>query len=75
MSFYSSLARIISFLGGEKRKSEKARLRKGLPILVATPGRLLDHLKMTASFKIVKLRWLVLDEADRFALFTLSLFL
>jgi ATP-dependent RNA helicase DDX31/DBP7 len=29
----------------EKRKSEKARLRKGVTILVATPGRLLDHLQ------------------------------
>ena len=34
--------------GGEKRKAEKARLRKGVPVLVATPGRLLDHLRSTA---------------------------
>lgn len=32
-------------MGGEKKKSEKARLRKGVTALVATPGRLLDHLK------------------------------
>ncbi|CAM9328110.1 unnamed protein product [Chrysoparadoxa australica] len=51
--------------GGEKRKSEKARLRKGVTILVATPGRLLDHLKATKSFLRNKTAWLVLDEADR----------
>lgn len=52
-------------MGGEKRKSEKARLRKGVNILVATPGRLVDHLVHTQSFQIEKCRWLVLDEADR----------
>lgn len=54
-----------SITGGEKRKSEKARLRKGVNILVATPGRLLDHLQNTLSFKYDKLKYLVLDEADR----------
>ena len=52
-------------MGGEKRKSEKARLRKGVAILVATPGRLVDHLVHTQSFHHEKCRWLVLDEADR----------
>ncbi|KAI9333830.1 P-loop containing nucleoside triphosphate hydrolase protein [Obelidium mucronatum] len=53
-------------VGGDKKKSEKARLRKGCTILVSTPGRLLDHLKTTQSFELGNLRWLVLDEADRF---------
>ncbi|KAL3798521.1 hypothetical protein HJC23_011825 [Cyclotella cryptica] len=56
------------FSGGEKRKSEKARLRKGITILIATPGRLLDHLCKTESLMIAlrgKLEWFVLDEADR----------
>ncbi|KAJ3048701.1 ATP-dependent RNA helicase dbp7 [Rhizophlyctis rosea] len=52
-------------IGGEKKQSEKARLRKGVNILVSTPGRLLDHLKTTQSFEVGNLRWLVLDEADR----------
>ena len=34
-------------------------------ILVATPGRLLDHLKNTKNFHINKLKMLILDEADR----------
>ncbi|EGB11604.1 hypothetical protein AURANDRAFT_1519, partial [Aureococcus anophagefferens] len=51
--------------GGERRKSEKARLRKGLSLVVATPGRLLDHLKSTACLKFDALDWVVLDEVDR----------
>ena len=52
-------------LGGEKKKSEKARLRKGLNILVATPGRLADHLDHTEVLDVSNVRWLVLDEGDR----------
>jgi ATP-dependent RNA helicase DDX31/DBP7 len=51
-------------VGGESRKSEKARLRKGVNIVVCTPGRLLDHLKATESFLVGNVRWLILDEAD-----------
>lgn len=51
--------------GGEKRKSEKARLRKGVNILIGTPGRICDHLLHTESFKLDKVKYLVLDEADR----------
>ncbi|XP_061527201.1 probable ATP-dependent RNA helicase DDX31 isoform X2 [Phycodurus eques] len=51
--------------GGEKRKSEKARLRKGINILVSTPGRLVDHIEHTLSIAFSAVRWLVLDEADR----------
>lgn len=54
-----------SVSGGEKKKSEKARLRKGVNILVATPGRLLDHLENTASLDVSRVRWIVLDEGDR----------
>jgi ATP-dependent RNA helicase DDX31/DBP7 len=54
-----------SITGGEKKKSEKARLRKGVVVLVSTPGRLLDHLKTTESFTLMELRWVILDEADR----------
>ncbi|KAK6944704.1 Helicase, C-terminal [Dillenia turbinata] len=52
-------------MGGENRSKEKARLRKGISVLVATPGRLLDHLKNTSSFVYTKLQWIIFDEADR----------
>lgn len=50
--------------GGTDMKGQTATLRGGVEILVATPGRLLDH----AEGKIVNLsqvQFLVLDEADR----------
>lgn len=52
-------------VGGEKKKSEKARIRKGVNVLVATPGRLADHLENTESLDVSQVRWLVLDEGDR----------
>ncbi|KAK4544379.1 hypothetical protein LTR36_004270 [Oleoguttula mirabilis] len=52
-------------IGGEKKQSEKARLRKGVNILVATPGRLADHINNTEVLDVSKVRWLVLDEGDR----------
>lgn len=52
-------------MGGEKRKSEKARIRKGMNIIVSTPGRLVDHLDHTCSLELGKIRYLVIDEADR----------
>ena len=51
--------------GGAVKNHEKARLRKGLNILVATPGRLVDHLDNTEVLDVGNVRWLVLDEADR----------
>jgi len=33
--------------------------------MVATPGRLLDHIKHTEALKLNKVKYLILDEADR----------
>lgn len=52
-------------LGGESKHSEKARIRKGCNILIATPGRLTDHLDNTETLDVGTVRWLVLDEGDR----------
>lgn len=52
-------------IGGESKKSEKARLRKGVNILIATPGRMTDHLDNTEVLDVSTVRWLVLDEGDR----------
>lgn len=52
-------------MGGEKKKSEKARLRKGVTIVIATPGRLLDHMQTTSAFIYSNTQYLILDEADR----------
>ncbi|KAM9324312.1 ATP-dependent DNA helicase DDX31 [Gastrophryne carolinensis] len=52
-------------MGGEKKKSEKARLRKGINILISTPGRLVDHINSTKSIHFTRVQWLIVDEADR----------
>ncbi|XP_056397163.1 probable ATP-dependent RNA helicase DDX31 isoform X2 [Hyla sarda] len=52
-------------MGGEKKKSEKARLRKGINILISTPGRLVDHIRSTECIHFTRIRWLIVDEADR----------
>ena len=41
------------------------RLKRGVNLLVATPGRLLDHLQNTRGFVFKNLAALVVDEADR----------
>jgi ATP-dependent RNA helicase DDX18/HAS1 len=52
-------------MGGANRRAEAERLVKGVSILVATPGRLLDHLQNTKGFLARNLQLLVIDEADR----------
>jgi ATP-dependent RNA helicase DDX18/HAS1 len=37
-------------IGGAARRGEAERLVKGVNLLVATPGRLLDHLQNTKGF-------------------------
>jgi ATP-dependent RNA helicase RhlE len=50
--------------GGVDMQPQVAQLRSGIEILIATPGRLLDHLgSKTANLSQVEI--LVLDEADR----------
>ena len=44
-------------IGGEKRKSEKARVRKGITILIATPGRLIDHITKTKCLSLKNIQW------------------
>ena len=51
-------------IGGEKCKSEKARLRKGINILIATPGRLIYHMTETSCLDLSHIEFLILDEAD-----------
>jgi len=52
-------------MGGANRRTEADKLVKGVNIIVATPGRLLDHLHNTKGFVFRNLLALVMDEADR----------
>ena len=51
-------------IGGAKRSQEAHQLKKGVNLLVATPGRLLDHLENTKGFVFHNLQMLIIDEAD-----------
>ncbi|MDA8638028.1 DEAD/DEAH box helicase [Rhodospirillales bacterium] len=57
-------ARYAVIFGGVKQGNQVAALERGVDIIVATPGRLMDlHRQRKVSFDEVK--YLVLDEADR----------
>ncbi|KAG4303527.1 hypothetical protein PCK1_000045 [Pneumocystis canis] len=52
-------------IGGANRRAEAEKLEKGVNFLIATPGRLLDHLQNTKGFVYKNLKALIIDEADR----------
>lgn len=57
----------VSMVGGTKKTKDKRMISQGISLLVATPGRLLDHLANTPNFKqlVQNLSILILDEADQ----------
>ncbi|KAG8711263.1 ribosomal RNA processing protein [Ceratobasidium sp. 395] len=57
--------RCATIVGGMDMMSQSIALGKRPHIVVATPGRLNDHLENTKGFSLRGLRYLVLDEADR----------
>ena len=60
---HSSL-RVIPVYGGVPLEPQTKSLRKGVDVIVATPGRLLDHMeRQNVAFDDLEV--LVLDEADR----------
>ena len=54
-----------TIMGGERRKAEKGRLRKGVALVIGTPGRVADHIETTHAWRLSSCAHLVLDEADR----------
>ncbi|KAK9365110.1 P-loop containing nucleoside triphosphate hydrolase protein [Lipomyces kononenkoae] len=63
MKYHSQTLGIV--MGGANRRAEAEKLVKGVNLLIATPGRLLDHLQNTQGFVFRNLKALVIDEADR----------
>ncbi|KAG5648174.1 ATP-dependent RNA helicase [Asterophora parasitica] len=63
MSTHSQTFGIV--MGGANRRAEADKLAKGVNLIVATPGRLLDHLENTKGFVYRNLKALIIDEADR----------
>jgi len=56
--------RVTAVFGGVSINPQKQELRRGTDIIVATPGRLLDHLEQR-TVDLSAVRILTLDEADR----------
>ena len=51
--------------GGVNKRPEQMKLAKGCNVVIATPGRLLDHLMTTPQWVYQNLLALCIDEADR----------
>lgn len=60
---YTELRSTVVF-GGMDMKPQTAELKKGVEVLVATPGRLLDHIE-AKNCVLNQVEYVVLDEADR----------
>jgi ATP-dependent RNA helicase DeaD len=56
--------RTVSVYGGQSINIQNDQLKRGAQIIVATPGRLIDHIKH-GSIQLDSVKYVVLDEADR----------
>lgn len=57
------ILQIVPIYGGQSMEEQLRRLRKGIDVVVGTPGRILDHLRRK-SLRLGNISYLVLDEAD-----------
>jgi len=66
MAYYTPISSLAIYGGGSgiDYAQEKKALEKGASIIIATPGRLMSHLKM-GYVNLEELEFLVLDEADK----------
>ena len=56
--------RVACVFGGIDMKPQTAELKRGIEVLIATPGRLLDHIE-AKNCNLSQVEYVVLDEADR----------
>lgn len=61
----SAFVKYALLIGGVDMMAQSIALARKPHVVVATPGRLLDHLENTKGFAMRELKYLVLDEADR----------
>jgi ATP-dependent RNA helicase DDX27 len=64
LSQYTDIT-IAMIVGGVNLKNQEVELRRNPDIIIATPGRLIDHLHNTLSFSLEHVEVLIMDEADR----------
>ncbi|MEO3682560.1 DEAD/DEAH box helicase [Shewanella vesiculosa] len=55
---------VLTIYGGVKIDTQSQKLKRGADVIVATPGRLLEHI-VACNLSLSNLEFLVLDEADR----------
>ena len=55
--------KVLAVYGGQSMRDQLQELKRGVQIVVGTPGRLLDHLNRK-SLDLSALKWVVMDEAD-----------
>jgi ATP-dependent RNA helicase DeaD len=58
-----SSVQVLTVYGGQSIERQMQRLKRGVHIVVGTPGRIIDMLNR-GSLKLEQVQWLVLDEAD-----------
>jgi ATP-dependent RNA helicase DeaD len=56
--------RTLAIYGGQRFGTQLSALKRGVSIVVGTPGRVIDHLSR-GTLRLDAVRYLVLDEADR----------
>lgn len=60
---FSKKIRVLPIYGGQSYDNQIRQLKRGVQVVVGTPGRVIDHIKRK-TLKLDQLRFLVLDEAD-----------
>lgn len=60
---FSKAIRVLPVYGGQSYTNQIRQLKRGVQVVVGTPGRIIDHINR-GTLKLDKLRFLVLDEAD-----------
>jgi len=64
IQFAPKKLRCTSLIGGASMKRQLNALRRGVTVIIATPGRLIDHVER-GTVNLANVDTLVLDEADR----------
>lgn len=65
LKYFNGSITFLCCIGGQSRGQEGFKLASGQMIVIASPGRLLDHLKLTEGWETKNLLMLAVDEADR----------
>jgi ATP-dependent RNA helicase DDX27 len=65
MAKFTSLRAALVVGGAKNVNAQAAELRTRPDVIVATPGRLIDHLTNSSGVDLDDLEFLILDEADR----------